>query len=219
MEKKEELDKIASEIAACKTCPLAKTATRPVPGNGSPNAEIMLIGEAPGYWEDQKGIPFVGAAGKLLDELLSSIDLTREDVFVTNVLKHRSPNNRDPLPEEIRACKPFLDRQIEIIQPRAIVTLGRFAMYHFLPEGKITRDHGQARKVQYSGREYLLIPMFHPAAALRNPEVEKQLREDFGRIPQEIKKQTEPPKPSGSGITEFMTQPVEEKVEEQLFLI
>jgi uracil-DNA glycosylase family 4 len=219
MDKKEELDKIASEIAACKTCPLAKTATRPVPGRGNPQAEIMLIGEAPGYWEDQKGVPFVGAAGKLLDELLSSINLTRDDVFVTNVLKHRPPNNRDPLPEEIKICKPFLDRQIEIISPKAIVTLGRFAMYHFLPDGKITRDHGRARKVEYTGKQYLLIPMFHPAAALRNPDVEKELREDFKRIPQELKRQTDSPKPSGGGIAELMTQPVEEKKEEQLSLI
>lgn len=219
MEKKEELDKIASEIAACKTCPLAKTATRPVPGNGNSDAEIMLIGEAPGYWEDQKGIPFVGPAGKLLDELLSSISLTRDDIFVTNVLKHRPPGNRDPLPEEIKVCKPFLDRQIEIINPKAIVTLGRFAMYHFFPEGKITRDHGRARKIVYGNRQYLLIPMFHPAAALRNPEVEKQLREDFKKIPQEIKRQTEPPEPSSGSITELMAKPVEEKKEEQLSLI
>lgn len=217
MNKQEELEKIAEEISTCKNCPLAKTATHPVPGNGSFDAEIMLIGEAPGYWEDQKGLPFVGAAGKLLDELLGLINLTREDVFVTNVLKHRPPGNRDPLAEEIKVYKPFLDRQIEIIQPKAIVTLGRFAMYHFLPEGKITRDHGRGRMVEYNGKKYLLIPMYHPAAALRNSDVAKQLREDFKKIPVEIKILAGPPTPA-SGVSRVLVQ-AEEKKKEQLSLI
>ncbi len=188
MDKKQELDKIAQEIATCQTCPLAKTATNPVPGNGDPNAEIMMIGEAPGYWEDQKGIPFVGPAGKLLDELLASIGLNREKVFTTNVLKHRPPGNRDPLPEEIKAYQPFLDRQIAVIDPKVMITLGRFAMYHFLPLGKISQDHGRGRIIEYNGRRMILIPMFHPAAALRGAEVERQLREDFKKIPEEIKR-------------------------------
>lgn len=188
MDKQKELDKIAQEIAACKTCPLAKTATRPVPGNGNPNAEIMLVGEGPGYWEDQKGIPFVGPAGKLLDELLVSIELSREKVFTTNVVKHRPPDNRDPLPEEIKAYKPFLDRQIGVIEPKVIITLGRFAMNYFLPLAKISQDHGKGRIIEYNKRRLILIPMFHPAAALRGAEIEKQLREDFKKIPEEIKK-------------------------------
>ncbi len=188
MDKQKELDGIAREIAACKTCPFAKTATRPVPGNGNPDTEIMFIGEAPGYWEDQKGIPFVGPAGKLLDELLASIGLSRAEVFVTNVLKRRPPGNRDPLPEEVKACQPFLDRQIEVIQPKVITTLGRFAMYHFLPLGKISQDHGRGRIIEYNGRRVILIPMFHPAAALRGAEVERQLREDFIKMPEEIKR-------------------------------
>jgi len=186
MDKQKELEKIAQEVKACQTCSLAKSAIHPVPGSGNPNAEIMLIGEAPGYWEDQKGIPFVGPAGKLLDELLTSIDLSRERVFVTNVLKHRPPGNRDPLPEEVKTCQPFLERQINIIQPKAIITLGRFAMYHFLPLGKISRDHGQGKIIEYAGRRLILIPMFHPAAALRAGEVDRQLREDFKKVPQEI---------------------------------
>jgi DNA polymerase len=188
MDKEEQLNQIAREIAACKNCPLAATATNPVPGNGNPNTEIVLIGEAPGYWEDQKGIPFVGAAGKLLDQLLGSIKLTREDVFTTNILKHRPPGNRDPLPEEIAACEPFLDRQIEIIGPKAFLTLGRFAMSKFLPYGKISRDHGQAKIIEYRGKRYILIPMYHPAAALRSQEVENQLRQDFLKTPAEIER-------------------------------
>lgn len=188
MDKQEELEEVAREITACKHCPLAKTATRPVPGNGNPEAEIILIGEAPGYWEDQKGIPFVGAAGKLLDQLLSSIGLNREKVFTTNILKHRPPGNRDPLPEEIKACQPFLDRQIKIIQPKAFITLGRFAMSKFLPYGKISRDHGQGRIIEYQGENYILIPMYHPAAALRSAQVDKQLKEDFLKVPVEMER-------------------------------
>jgi len=183
MDNKVELDKIAKEIAECKACPLAKTATHSVPGAGNPEAEIMFIGEAPGYWEDQKGIPFVGAAGKLLDELLASIGLKRADAFVTNILKHRPPDNRDPNPEEIAADKQFLDRQIEVVNPKVIISLGRFAMSKFLPEGKISRDHGQGRIIVYNDKRYIFIPMFHPAAALRGAEVERALREDFKKIP------------------------------------
>ncbi|HUW24494.1 MAG TPA: uracil-DNA glycosylase [Patescibacteria group bacterium] len=188
MDKQKELGKVAQEVEVCRTCSLAKSATHPVPGNGNPNAEIMLIGEAPGYWEDQKGIPFVGVAGKLLDELLASIDLSREKVFVTNVLKHRPPNNRDPSPEEVKVCQPFLERQINVIQPKVIITLGRFAMYHFLPLGKISRDHGQGKVIESAGQRLILIPMYHPAAALRAGEVNRQLKEDFKNIPAEVKR-------------------------------
>jgi DNA polymerase len=212
MDKQKELEKITEEVEACRTCSLAKSATRPVPGNGSPKAEIMLIGEAPGYWEDQKGIPFVGPAGKLLDELLASIDLNREKVFVTNVLKHRPPDNRDPLPEEVKVCQPFLERQINIIQPKVIITLGRFAMYHFLPLGKISRDHGQGKVIEYAGRRLILIPMFHPAAALRAGEVDRQLREDFKKVPAEITRLEKESSPPAEGKKE-------EKKEEQLALI
>lgn len=192
METELELKKIEEEIASCNKCPLGKTATSPVPGNGSPKAEIMFIGEAPGYWEDQKGIPFCGAAGKLLDELLSLINLKREDVFVANILKHRPPNNRDPLPDEIEACNGYLDRQLQAVNPQAIVALGRFAMAKFLPYGKISRDHGIARLIDYNDHGYIFVPMFHPAAALRSGEVEKQLRQDFIKLPEEIERLKNP---------------------------
>lgn len=197
MNKEEELDRIAQEIKNCQKCPLAKTATNAVPGDGDPDAQIMLIGEAPGYWEDQKGIPFVGRAGKLLDELLVSINLSRQKVFTTNILKHRPPNNRDPLPEEIAACQPFLDRQIAVIKPEAFVTLGRFAMNKFLPWAKISRDHGQGKIISYEGGRYVLVPMYHPAAALRNPKVDAELRADFLKLPKEIEKLSVQLKPEG----------------------
>ncbi len=210
MDKQKELEKIAEEVKTCQTCSLAQSATRSVPGNGNPNAEIMMVGEAPGYWEDQKGIPFVGPAGKLLDELLASINLNREKVFVTNVLKHRPPGNRDPLPEEVKVCQPFLERQINIIQPKVMITLGRFALYHFLPLGKISRDHGQGKIIEYAGRRLILIPMFHPAAALRSAEVDRQLRQDFEKVPQEIARLEK---------TQNPTEKKEEKKEKQLTLI
>lgn len=208
MDKKTELKEIGQEVALCRKCSLFKTATNPVPGNGNPEAEIMLLGEAPGYWENQRGIPFCGAAGKLLDELLSSLGLSRDKVFVSNVLKHRPPENREPRPEEVTACQDFLDRQIKIIRPKIIITLGRFSMYKFLPLGKISRDHGKGRIVEYNGLRVIFIPMFHPAAALRGAEVEQMLREDFKRIPEEIKRLAEQPK-----VVE------EEEKEEQLSLI
>ncbi len=188
MEKKAELEKVAREIAVCKKCSLFKTANNPVPGNGDYGAEILFIGEAPGFTENQRGIPFCGLAGKLLDELLNSIGLNRDRVFVANILKHRPPDNREPLPEEIVACKDFLDRQIEIISPKAIVTLGRFSMYKFLPLGKISLDHGKGRIIEYNGSRVILVPMFHPAAALRGQDVEQMLRADFKALPEEIKK-------------------------------
>jgi len=213
MDKIAELDKVAKRIASCQKCPLYKTATNPVPGNGNPDAEILFVGEAPGYWEDQKGIPFCGAAGKLLDQLLISIGLSRDKVFVANMLRHRPPENRDPLPTEIEACSEYLDEQIKIINPKVIVSLGRFSMAKFLPYAKISRDHGVGRLVDYNGRRLIVIPMFHPAAALRGANVEQQLREDFKKIPQEIERLEK--------ILEgVMVGPVvEEKKEEQLTLV
>lgn len=192
MEKEEKLREIAAKVFSCKRCPLYKTATNPVPGNGDANAEIMLAGEAPGYWEDQKGIPFCGPAGKLLDELLESINLKRTEVFVTNILRHRPPNNRDPLPEEIEACKCYLDEQILTIAPKAIVTLGRFSMAKFLPFAKISKDHGVGRVIVFNDRRLIIIPMFHPAAALRSASVEQELRKDFLNIFNEIDRLANP---------------------------
>lgn len=192
MDKKEELEKIAEEVKNCKKCPLWETATNPVPGEGDPNAEIMFVGEAPGYFEDQKGRPFVGAAGKLLDQLIESVNLKRRGVFIANVLKHRPPGNRDPLPEEVEACKTWLDGQIKIVQPKIIVTLGRYSMYKFIPNGKITKIHGQPRFVDWQKRLITVFPTFHPAAALRNANVLKEIEKDFKKIPQLLKVKVEP---------------------------
>lgn len=174
-----ELRAIALEIAACSACPLARTRHQTVPGEGSPNAQVLFIGEGPGYHEDQQGRPFVGAAGQFLSDLLTSIGLRRSEVFITNVVKCRPPNNRDPQPEEIAACDPFLRRQIAVIRPKIIVTLGRFSMSRFFPGESISRIHGQER--QRDGVIYL--PMYHPAAALHQPALRRLIEEDFRKIP------------------------------------
>ncbi len=175
-----ELERLAAEIAQCTRCLLHRGRTRAVPGEGPLEAEIMFIGEAPGFHEDQQGRPFVGAAGKFLDELLETIGLKRDEVFIANVIKCRPPGNRDPLPEEIEACKPFLDRQIEIIRPRLIVTLGRFSMARAFPKGRISHLHGQPRKL----KGVVYYPMYHPAAALHQPSLRRTLEEDIQRIPE-----------------------------------
>lgn len=192
------MKKIGHDISICKRCSLYKTATHPVPGDGNPESEIVFIGEAPGYWEDQRGIPFCGAAGHLLDELLASVGMNRKGVFVTNILKHRPPNNRDPLPEEIATCTPFLKEQLLLIKPKVIITLGRFSMNFFIPNIFISKVHGKPQKVKWENLDLLIIPMFHPAAALRNGQVMQQLKYDFSRIPQIIggvKKEESKPEP------------------------
>ena len=174
------LDKIASEVRICLRCPLGKGRTHAVPGEGPANARIMFIGEGPGYHEDMQGRPFVGASGQYLEELLAGIRLRRKDVFIANVVKCRPPGNRDPEPVELAACRDYLDRQIALIQPEVIVTLGRFSMQRYFPGQSITRIHGQPKRV---GEQYTL-PLFHPAAALRNPEWRQQMANDFALIPQ-----------------------------------
>ncbi|MFC1790142.1 uracil-DNA glycosylase family protein [Patescibacteria group bacterium] len=181
-EKQAALEKITEKVAECTSCSLYKQATRSVPGAGNPDAEIVFVGEAPGFHEDQQGLPFVGAAGKLLDKLLVSIDLRREDVFICNMLRHRPPGNRDPFPEEMSACQSFLDDQIKIIDPRILVTLGRFSMNKFLPEVRISQVHGVARFVEFAGKRRIVIPMYHPAAALRNGRIMEAALEDFKKI-------------------------------------
>jgi len=215
MDKQNLLREVSQRIASCRKCPLYKVATNPVPGNGNPEAEILFIGEAPGFNEDQQGIPFCGAAGHLLDELLSSINLDRKKVFVANMLKHRPPQNRDPLPEEMEACKEYLDEQIKIISPKVIISLGRFSMAKFFPFGKISVDHGKGRMVEYNGERYIFIPMFHPAAALRGAGVEQQLREDFKKIPAEIERLEK----ILDGVMDVKETPMEQKKEEQLTLV
>src|SRR6187431_268519 len=174
----------AEDTATCTRCALAQGRTQVVFGSGSPNADLMFVGEAPGFHEDQQGVPFVGQAGKLLDKLLAGIDLTRADVFVANVLKCRPPGNRDPLPEEIASCEPHLFRQIELIQPKLVATLGNFAtkLLSGRPTG-ITRVHGHEQEVALGARTVRLYPLFHPAAALYTPSMLKVLEEDFSRIP------------------------------------
>jgi len=168
------------EIADCQRCILSQARKNAVPGEGPEDADIVFIGEGPGFHEDQQGRPFVGAAGQFLDELLESIGLRREDVYICNVIKCRPPGNRDPLPEEVEACQPHLDRQIEIIAPRMIVTLGRFSMERYFPGAKISQIHGQARKLQ----GIIYYPMYHPAAALHQPRWRPVVEEDMSRIPQ-----------------------------------
>jgi uracil-DNA glycosylase family 4 len=178
------LREFAEQTATCTRCALASGRTQVVFGSGSPAAELMFVGEAPGFHEDQQGVPFVGQAGKLLDRLLEGIGLTRADVFVANVLKCRPPGNRDPLPEEIAACEPHLFRQIELIEPKLVATLGNFAtkLLSGRPAG-ITRVHGQEQEVTLGARKVLLYPIYHPAAALYTPSMLKVLEADFARIP------------------------------------
>jgi DNA polymerase len=174
----------AEQTASCTKCALSQGRTQVVFGSGSPDADLMFVGEAPGFHEDQQGVPFVGQAGKLLDKLLGGIGLTRADVFVANVLKCRPPGNRDPLPEEIAACEPHLFRQIELIEPKLVATLGNFAtkLLSGRPAG-ITRVHGQEQEVTLGTRTVHLYPIYHPAAALYTPSMLKVLEEDFARIP------------------------------------
>ncbi|MFA9262413.1 MAG: uracil-DNA glycosylase [Undibacterium sp.] len=170
-------------------CTLRETATQAVPGDGSATAEIMFVGEAPGKNEDEQGVPFIGAAGKFLAEMLASINLKREDIYITNVVKYRPPNNRDPLPEEISACMPWLHEQIKIIRPKIIVTLGRHAMEHFIPGKKISEVHGQAfRRTFPDIGPQIFFALYHPAAALYNGGMRQTLIEDFKKIPKVIEK-------------------------------
>ena len=172
------LNEVARQAAVCTRCQLHFARKKAVPGEGPANAEVMLIGEGPGFYENEQGRPFVGAAGKFLDELLAAGGVKREDVFITNVVKCRPPGNRDPLPEELAACSDYLDRQIEAINPRVIVTLGRFSMTKFLPGVRISDVHGQP--FWKGGR--LVVPMYHPAAALHQPSLKTQVERDFSRL-------------------------------------
>jgi DNA polymerase len=174
-----ELIDLCEEIKACQECILSQGRTNAVPGEGPEDAEIMFIGEGPGFHEDRQGRPFVGAAGNYLNELLETIDLSREAVYITNVVKCRPPGNRDPQPQEIEACRHYLDKQIDLIHPRLIVTLGRFSMQRYFPGASISRIHGQPKRVG----NVIYYPMFHPAAGLRQPRWRSLVEEDILRIP------------------------------------
>ena len=184
------LEAIAAEIRACTACRLYEKANNAVPGYGNVDAEILFIGEGPGANEDREGLPFIGRSGKYLDYLIDLIGLNREQVFITNVVKHRAPDNRDPRPDEMVACDHFLQRQFEIIDPLVVATLGRFSMGKYFAKGKITQIHGQPKYAD--GRAY--YPLFHPAAALRNPGLRHDMEDDIRRIPEvlaEVKRRRE----------------------------
>jgi DNA polymerase len=184
-----ELGKIADAVATCNKCELHHSRSKGVPGEGPSSVEIMFIGEGPGFHENMQGRPFVGAAGDFLVELLAGIGMKREEVFITNVVKCRPPGNRDPLPEELSACAPYLDRQLQIINPKVIVTLGRFSMARFIPNAKISEIHGQPVKV----KGMLVVPFYHPAAALHRPSLRSVVEEDFARLPELIQDAGETP--------------------------
>lgn len=177
-----ELGKIADAVSTCKKCELHHSRSKGVAGEGPPTADIMFIGEGPGFHENMQGRPFVGAAGDFLVELLAGIGVKREEVFITNVVKCRPPGNRDPLPDELQTCAPYLDRQMQIINPKVIVTLGRFSMARFIPNAKISEIHGQPVRV----KGMLVVPFYHPAAALHRPSLRSVVEEDFSRLPELI---------------------------------
>jgi uracil-DNA glycosylase len=178
------LDQIKADILENNVCPdLAITATNLVMGDGHPNAEVVFIGEAPGKNEDVQGKPFVGAAGKFLNEMLESIGLSREEVYITNIVKYRPPNNRDPSPNEKKAFWPFLVKEIGVIQPKIIATLGRHSMEYFLSDGRITHIHGQPKRIKFGSSKVVILPLYHPAAALYNGSLRETLKEDFKNIP------------------------------------
>jgi len=180
MTKQAQLDALKAKIIADKVCPdLAKQATQLVFGVGNPDADIVFIGEAPGKNEDLKGEPFVGAAGKFLDKMLEMIKLERSDIYITNIVKYRPPNNRDPLPDEKEAFLPYLENQLEVIKPKLTITLGRHSLNCYLPDLSISQVHGQPKR--YKGR--IFLPLFHPAAALYNGAMKQTLVDDFARIP------------------------------------
>lgn len=182
MDPREVLEEVAQEVSVCEKCELQYSRKKGVPGEGPSDAEIVFIGEGPGFHENIQGRPFVGPAGEFLEELLGTIGMTREDVFITNVVKCRPPGNRDPAPEELKACSPYLDRQLQAIKPKVIVTLGRFSMARYIPHAKISEIHGQPIKVH----GMLVVPFYHPAAALHRPSLRPVVEEDFAKLPELI---------------------------------
>lgn len=193
MSKKELLDAVAAEVIVCIKCPLWKTRKNAVPGEGNPETEIMFIGEAPGYWEDVKGKPFVGDAGKFLNSLLSEIGFLRENVFICNVLKCRPPKNREPMPNEIQTCTPYLNRQIRLVQPEFIVTLGNYSTACIfskagLPFNTITQAHGKFYDTSILDMTVTIFATFHPAAALHSAKYKEQISDDFKMLRRELEK-------------------------------
>ncbi len=184
-----EFDTLVQQVHNCTRCTLSQKRNRAVPGEGSRTTDIVFIGEGPGFYEDRDGRPFVGPAGKLLDALLASIGLDREQVYITNMVKCRPPNNRDPLPSEIKACKPYLDKQLDLIQPRVVVALGRYSFSKFFPTESISKARGKPRR----WRSFIVYPMYHPAAALRNPNLRPALQKDFSNLTSLLKGESDTP--------------------------
>ena len=197
MDAEGDLRAIAAEVNVCRDCKLHLSRKKAVPGEGPAQADIMFIGEGPGFHENEQGRPFVGAAGRFLEELLASMGLTREQVFICNVVKCRPPGNRDPLPEEVEACSGYLDRQMAAVNPKVIVTLGRFSMARFFPNARISSLHGQGRIV--NGR--MVVAMYHPAAALHQPSLRQQVQEDFARLPEWLARAERPAAPEPDSTT------------------
>lgn len=185
-DKKYKLEALAAKMSEELIYDLAKSAKKCVPGEGNPNAEILFIGEAPGRDEDESGRPFVGRSGQLLRSNIRRVGYTEDDVFIANVVKHRPPENRDPTPEEIAACAPYLDEQIKIIEPKLIVTVGRFSMGKFFPDQKISGIHGKVFKVAWGGKTYFVFPLYHPAAALRSGAMKAAFEKDFDKLPKVV---------------------------------
>lgn len=199
------LAQIAREVSVCERCMLHHSRKLAVPGEGPVDSEIMFIGEGPGFHENEQGRPFVGAAGKYLEELLAKINIQRGEVFIGNVVKCRPPNNRDPLPEELAACSDYLERQIQVINPKVIVTLGRYSMARFLPNAKISDVHGQSFRIK--GR--MIVPMFHPAAALHQPSLKASVERDFAHLPEIIAKTDEPSRTEETKPPEDKSEPTQ----------
>ena len=202
-ERREQLVELYKEVQRCEKCPLHETRTKVVFGAGNADADLMFVGEAPGAEEDRQGLPFVGRAGQLLNQLLEEIGLSREEVFIANVLKNRPPGNRDPQPQEIQACEPWLWRQVALIEPRVVCTLGNFStkLLSGSPTG-ITKVRGTPQAHELGGRMVYLLPLFHPAAALRTPAVKETLRADFATIPALLQRPLPDPAPSAEEIAE-----------------
>ena len=233
-ERRTALESIASEVRACTRCRLAEGRTQAVPGEGSPDTEVVFVGEGPGQNEDREGRPFVGAAGSLLEELLGMIGWRREDVFITNVVKCRPPNNRDPEPDEIAACRPFLERQLAALDPALLVTLGRFSLQTFMPGDRISRVHGTERAIDPStgARAATGYALYHPAAALRQSSLKETMQRDMAAVPevlmraraeratspQEAASDAPAPPPSGAAAEPLLT-PAPEPPEDDIMTI
>ncbi|HEX6482431.1 MAG TPA: uracil-DNA glycosylase [Ktedonobacteraceae bacterium] len=183
MSNQKQLQQLKTRMENDISLPLRETATHLVFGEGNPDADLYFLGEAPGRFEDVQGRPFVGQAGKLLDKLLASIGMKREDVYISNMVRFRPPNNRPPTPAELTAFEPYVSEELEIVQPKLVVTLGRFAMEKFLPGEKISKIHGELRPVEWHGKTIKLFPLYHPSAALRSSSTRQALEEDFKKIP------------------------------------